>query len=146
MPECTHQDLRKAREAAGLTQWQAAGELGASESTIKRWESGETKPTPEDVWRMEKLYNCRGLWHRWMRSNHDSYREHYPEEAPNLALPVAVLNARHQLADVLAMQDLIERDALDGRLDDEAGKRKYVQEIHEAQASLTEVLTQLERR
>lgn len=41
--------LKKARQAAGLTQAQAAELLGVWPQTIRRWESGQTVPPVEPV-------------------------------------------------------------------------------------------------
>ena len=49
MAEFTEKDLRKARESKGLPRWKLGEKIGVSESTIERWESGETVPTPEDI-------------------------------------------------------------------------------------------------
>lgn len=138
MAEITEKELRKAREAAKMTRWQAGDALGVSESTVERWETGEVKPSPEDVGRMEKAYRAPGLWYGWMYSNHDSFREHFPPAMPLGIVPVAVMNVRHQLSDVLAMQDEVERDALDGKLDDERLRENYKRELDEAMAAIQE--------
>lgn len=39
----TPQELREARERAGLTLARLAGILGVSHRTVKRWENGETR-------------------------------------------------------------------------------------------------------
>lgn len=135
MAECTNIDLRRAREAAKLARWQAAQQTGVSEETLRRWETGETRPEPDDVWNLERIYGCCGLWHRWMRSAYDSYRENWPETR-SLDLPLAIVNVRHQLQDVLSMQDAMERDAMDGVIDDMARGSMYLQEMEELQAAL----------
>lgn len=48
--------LKELRNEDGLTQKQAASELGVSHDTIKRWESGETYPTVPDILKLCKLY------------------------------------------------------------------------------------------
>jgi transcriptional regulator with XRE-family HTH domain len=51
------QRLRQAREAANLTQAQAAQQIGRSRSLICAWETDKNKPTKDDVRAMEQLYN-----------------------------------------------------------------------------------------
>lgn len=144
MAEFTNIDLRKARDAQKLTRWQAGAAIGVSDSTIERWESGETVPTPEDIDQLEKLYKQPGLWHAWMRSHYDSYRSRYPESL-DVTTALAIVNVRHQLMDVLNMQDRAERDALpDNRLDNDRLKADYIREAKEAVAALAAMLANIE--
>lgn len=143
MAECTIADLINARKAAKMPRWQAAQHMGVSEETVRRWETGETRPEPDDVWAMERTYKANGLWHRWMRSAYDSYRENWPEMVDR-ELPMAVVNVRHQMADVMALQNDVERDAMDGRMDSAALRAHYIKEAKEAQAALAEALRRME--
>lgn len=142
MPEIVGKDLRIARKAANIRCWQAANEMNVSESVIARWETDEVEPNPDQVYQLEKLYKAPGLWHGWMRSHYESYREMYPEN-PNYIAPLAVLNVRHQLADVIALQDDVERDVMDGRLDDPVLKAQYLHELDEAQAAIAKAKEQI---
>lgn len=72
-----------------------------------------------------------------------SFRRHFPQMVTLEMLP-ALVNTRHQLQDVLAINDAMERDALDGKIDDVAVKAKYIKECQEARAALTEAITRLE--
>ena len=47
--------IRKAREAGGLSQEQAAAKAGVVGSTWSRWERGETEPTFEQLGKIAKL-------------------------------------------------------------------------------------------
>lgn len=140
MQRVSKKDLLAARNRAGLSREEAGHELGVSSSTIRDWEdAGKTvKPGPDDVWNMERLYDAPGLWRGWMQSHYDSYRENHPEETVDRSQLAAVVNVRHQLADVLAMSDGMERDAMDGRIDDEQLRRRYLHELEEAEAALVE--------
>lgn len=142
MAECTHKDLRKARESAGYTQWKLANELSVSETTIKRWESGEGQPTPDDVDRIGELANMPDLWHRWMLSNCDSYRKRYMG-VENLALPISVFRTGYALKDLMETQEHIERDVSDGKLDDVQAGRLYRQYMQKAMASMNDTMAQL---
>lgn len=142
MPEIVGKDLRAARKAANIRCWQVAQEMNVSESVIARWETDEVWPDPDQVYQLEKLYNAPGLWHGWMRSHYESYREMYPE-APNYQAPMAVMNVRHQLSDVIALQDAVERDVMDGTLDDPVLKAKYLKELDEAQAAIVKAKEQI---
>ena len=52
-------------------------------------------------------------------------------ELRELALPGSVMNVRYQMMDVLALQDKLERDVLDGRIDDARTCDAYLRELDE---------------
>lgn len=144
MSECTAKDLRSAREAAGLTIWKAAAALNVGETTLRRWEHGEVVPQSADVSRMEQLYRVPGLWHRWMRSNDDAYREHYPAKTIEMVLPAAVTNIRFRMTDMQEMQEAAERDALDGQMDDGQILNHYREQLQQLQSDITNLLEMLD--
>lgn len=49
------EQIRKAREATGLSQEQAAARAGVVGSTWSRWERSETEPTFEQLGKIAKL-------------------------------------------------------------------------------------------
>jgi len=51
--------LKQLRKAVGLTQEEAAKELGVSHDTISRWESGVTQPTAPQIVDICRVYNCK---------------------------------------------------------------------------------------
>lgn len=142
MAEFTNVELRKARDSQGLPRWKVAMEVGVSEDTIERWERGEVTPTPDDVDRLETLYKVPGMWHAWMRSHYDSYRARYPETL-DMTTALSVVNVRHQMADLLVLQDAAERDAMTGSIDNETLLAKYRKEATELLAAITDALTKI---
>lgn len=139
-------DLLFARNSAGLSRAQAAPDLGISEGTLRDWEDLKVKtiPGPDDVWAMEKLYGAKGLWFRWCQSHYDSFRENFPGEMNDFGIAMALVNVRHQMADIQALQDAIERDSMDGRIDDQAAKNRYCREIDDLIAALAKAKSVLE--
>lgn len=137
MTRCDEKDLRKARESAGMTRLEASEKLGVSDGTLKRWEFGEVKPSPEDVSRMEAVYNTPGLWYRWMWSNHDSFRDHLPA-LPEIdqSLLSQAIGLRYEMEDVQKVQSAVERDRLDGRIDDQRTHAIYGKETDDLLAVL----------
>ena len=142
MAEYTEKDLRKAREARNLSRWKLGELLGVSESTVERWETGETKPTPEDVDRLGEALSDSLMWHKWMLSNCESYRKRYIG-CEDLALLGSVVRNRYALNGVTEMQDAIERDVMDGRLDDKALGDRYTLAIRAAIAALGDTLARI---
>lgn len=111
-----------------------------SEDTLKRWEDPESNSIPlsADVSRMERVYHAPGLWYSWMYSNDEGFRDHFPAVGVDHSQALAIVNVRHQIADVLALQDLIERDAMDGRMDDAAACKAYLSELDDMQAAIAQ--------
>ncbi len=135
--------IKNARKAAGMTRPQVYQVTAISESVLERWERGETIPDLESLDKLELLYRSPGLWQECLMLYYPSFRRHYPEIVKLDTLP-ALVNNRHQLQDVLALNDAMERDAMDGKIDDAVVKARYLKECHEARAALTEAITKLE--
>ena len=47
--------IRELRAKLGLTQEQFAAKVGVTFSTVNRWESGRSTPSPLAMWRIEEL-------------------------------------------------------------------------------------------
>ena len=143
MSECTNIDLENARLRQKIPRWKMAGILGVSESTIARWENGEMQPEPDDVDRFAYAVMDQTLWHRWMLSHYDSYRRRYIG-ADNYSLPIMAMKLRHEMDDVRSLQDALERDSIDGFVDDKQLLEQSVNELKQliqAGADLLQRLT-----
>lgn len=140
MTEFGGNELRKARENAGIRQWQIASEIGVCEALVGRWERGEAFPSPDDVDRLEIAYKAPGLWHKWMLSNCDSYRRHY-RGVDETTTAGSVLRGRFAIEDVMG-RDVSE----DGRIDNPINRDKYEEVLRKAIACLTDTLAQIEKR
>ncbi len=136
-------ELKKARISAKLPVVAVAQRCYTSERTIARWEDGECD-SPDDVDRYAEAVGDPGLWDRWMRLTYDSYGRRFPEEGVNRELALAIVDSRHQMEDVLALTDKVERDAMDGRIDDPELRDRYRKEALEAFTALKNVLERLE--
>lgn len=145
MAEITGKELAAARKAAGLHQYQAAYQLHVSEDVLGAWERCERTPDPDIVSDMEMLYKSPGLWHRWMRYQYKSYRDRYPEAVQDHSLALSLIAARHQMQDVALLQDAIERDAMDGKIDNHVQAQRYGKEIAEAIVALQNMLALLQK-
>lgn len=132
-----HVLLREARDSVNLTRDQLAFHVGVSRETIHRWESGKNQPTPDDVDRIGEVVKDRTLWHRWMLESEPSYAKRYTG-AECLMLPISVMRVRHALADVLEYQEAMERDAMDGKLDDKQLTAAYGDCLRAAIAKLSD--------
>ena len=144
MADITNKELQTAREAAGLYQYQVAHLKHVSEDVISRWERGETKPDPDQVDALEKLYNAPGLWYGWMRFQYKSFRDRYPDDPGNAALALSMVNAQYEVRDMVQKQEEVIRDALDGKIDNEKAFAEYIKEAKEAHAALGVMLARAE--
>lgn len=51
--------IRELRTSHGLTQEQFAAKVGVTFSTVNRWESGKSKPSPLALRQIEELMECK---------------------------------------------------------------------------------------
>jgi hypothetical protein len=79
-----------------------------------------------------------------MRMTFDSYVKRFPA-AQNYELTVAVMRCRYEMQDVLDLQSGVERDVIDGKIDDPQLKLDYMQQIDEAIEALRNVRERLEQ-
>ena len=141
--------LATARNAVGLYQYQAAQLLSKdeiiSEDAISNWECNRSMPDPEQVAAMEHLYESPGLWDRWMRMQWPSYRERIPENPDIASAGLAVINAGYQISDVTNLTEALGRDLMDGKVDDQALKERYIAEAEEAASALNAAVAKLRK-
>ena len=136
MAEFTNIDLRIARDSRKWPRWKLAGEIGVSEDTLERWENGEQLPHPDDVGRIERVLEIPGIWHKWMMSHYDSYRDRHGEALGVDNLTAVIVQMRHEINDVMPLFTEIERDAIDGKIDAPEKWTKFKKETREAVASM----------
>lgn len=144
MADVTGRELKAAREASGLYQYQAAHQMGVSEDVLGRWERGDVAPGPDDVDRLEKLYKAPGLWYGWMRYQYRSFRERFPEDPETAALALAMVTAQYELEDVQALQAAAIKDALDGKIDNPKAFAAYIDKVKRAHTTLGLMLAKAE--
>lgn len=143
MAEFTHTDLRSVRESRKMKRWELANEVGVSEDTIRRWESGETRPEPDDVGNIERALKMPGIWHRWMMSHYDSYRERHGDISDVEHITAQIVRMRHEMQDVMSLFDKVERDSLDGKLDNPGLRKQFKKEVIEAVAAMQQTVDRL---
>jgi transcriptional regulator with XRE-family HTH domain len=144
--EYTNLELKKDREARKMKRWEVAKICGVSESTIERWEKGDAVPDPDDVYNFAKAIGMMWIWYNWMRSHYDSFREWFPEllEASKFdSLIQSVVRVKHEISDLMPLYDRIERDSLDGRIDDREAWLTYKKELTEAIAVMKSLLERI---
>lgn len=146
MSECTNIELRSVRDAAGLSREELGRRIGVSDSTIQRWEEAKSKPHPDDVLAIAKETGAGvDLWWAWMRTNYASFREVLPPKPIVSGILASVVNAKHQLSDILPLLDHAERDSIDGVIDNRPQAARTAREAREAAAALLDMAERLEK-
>lgn len=79
---------------------------------------------------MENVYHEPGLWHSWMYSNDEGFRDHIPPLGV-FDLQGAVLAFYTEHADIIPHLAGLLRDAVDGRIDDRDKARALYAELTE---------------
>lgn len=137
MSETAQEILKSARQAHGLTQIQLAMMLYTSVDQVRRMERGEIIPEMSDVDLMEEKLPEPGLFRRWARAQYPEIVKHFgAADNRDLGLIGAVVNVKLQMADVMKLQDRVERDAVDGRIDDPLLRETYERELQEAREAI----------
>lgn len=135
--ETAQQILKAARVKAGLTQIQVAAMLSVSVDQVKRMEYGTWIPEMSDVDLLEEQLHEPGLFRRWARAQFPEISKHFgASDGRDYGLLGAIVNTKHQMNDVLALHEKVERDALDGRIDDPILREKYEKELQDARQAI----------
>lgn len=144
MAEFTIIDLRKAREARKMTRWQLGNAIGVSDDTIARWEDprNPAMPSYEDIDRIGEVLEHETMWYLWMLTYCDSYRKRYID-VPDYSLPISINRVRHVITDIMQLQDQVERDAMDGKIDDRQLSGMYEELLKMLVASASQVREKL---
>lgn len=154
MPEYTHKELAADRIASGKPQWKVAAEIGQSETTIKRWETGKwlTKdcrmPHPDDILLYLKAIGKPERWRDWMRSHYDSCREMLPPTLPLNDLLYAVDHSESEVNDFANLFSDVRQSIFSGvigKIDCLELKMRFLKEAKEAQAAIATLVVQLEK-
>lgn len=145
MAVITNVDLRKARDERDLTREQLATMVHVSASTIENWERGISTPSPDDVDNIARALDNTTLWSDWMMSRYTSYARRHQHARP-FDLPMAVHVVRHEIGDVIALQEQAERELLDGTFDNPRLKERYIIELKEAIAAASYILELLDKK
>lgn len=143
MAEFTHIELRAARESRKIPRWKLAEEVGTSEDTIERWETGKQLPGPDDIGNIERILKEPGLWHKWMLSHYDSYRERYTDVPDVGHMTAEVVRMRHEILDLMPLFDGIERDTLNGEFNEPELWRMFKKESLEAMAAIQQTVDRI---
>lgn len=117
-----------------------------SADTVSNWECNRAMPDPEQVAAMEELYECPGLWFKWIRLQWPSARERIPENPQTNSTLAAVVNTKHRIADIMPLLERAERDSIDGVIDDRVNARRTATGARETAAAMLDMAEQLEQK
>lgn len=110
-------DLKKWREAQGISAADLAELVNCDTSTIHRYEAGKIKMNPDVMYQICETLGDIDRWCDWMRTEYPiSYARVHPE-TPKYSLPGAMMTMFAEVSDLMDMQREALRDAADGKLD-----------------------------
>lgn len=124
-------DLKKWREAQGISAADLAERISCDTTTIYRYESGKLKPNPDVMFEICEALGDVDKWTNWMRTEFPcSYGRMHPETAP-YSLAGALMSMYAEMSDVMDIEIDAMRDGSDGRIDDPALARRILKEVTE---------------
>lgn len=124
-------DLKKWREAQGISAADLAERISCDTTTIYRYESGKLKPSPDVMFEICEALGDVDRWTTWMRTEFPtSYGRMHPETSL-YPLCGALMSMFTEIDDVMALERQILKDAADGRIDCQELAEKLQQEVTE---------------
>ena len=137
-------DLKKWREARGMSAADLAEVVNCDTSTIHRYESGKIKPDPNVMMQICEALGDIDRWGDWMRTEYPiSYAKMHPE-TPKLNLQGTAMAWFAQMEDIRDMERAIMKDIADGRIDDPVLAMNLREEATKALAQNQRLLNLLE--
>lgn len=143
MATFTGKDLRRWREAQGITAADLAERISCDTTTIYRYESGKIKPNPDVMYEICVELGDPDRWTVWMRTEFPaSYGRMHPETA-SFDIAGALMSMYAEMDDVLQAQKAAMKDGADGHIDDAQLKTDLLREVTEMVQSAQRVRTLL---
>lgn len=113
-------DLKKWREAQGMSAADLAERISCDSTTIYRYESGKIKPNPDVMYEICQALGDVSKWYDWMRTEYPmSYGRVHPVQ-PRYDLKGAIMSLYGVVSEIQDIGAAVMRDGADGHLDDKA--------------------------
>lgn len=141
---CT--DLRKWREAQGISAADLAERISCTTETLYRYESGKIKPNPDVMWQICDVLGDTDVWTNWMRTE---YPASYGRKHPPIAttdMKTALMNVFTEIEEAAELRKAAIKDGADGTIDDDLLKKSIEKEFTEMIQAAQRVLTLLKGR
>jgi len=124
-------DLKKWREAQGMSAADLAELVNCDTSTIHRYETGKLKPNPDVMYMICEALGDVDRWTTWMRTEYPiSYGRVHPETC-HFDLPGALMTLYAEIGDTLDLEREALKDGADGLIDDQALLDRIINEATE---------------
>ena len=136
-------DLKKWREAQGISAADLAERISCDTTTVYRYESGKLKPNPDVMYEICAALGDPDKWTTWMRTEYPtSYGRIHPETS-SLNLQGALMKMYAEIEDVLSMRSKVLKDGADGKIDDPELMETIEEQVTETIRSAQRVRTLL---
>lgn len=127
----TGRDVKKWREAQGISAADLAERISCDVTTIYRYESGKLKPNPDVMFEICETLGDVDCWTTWMRTEFPaSYGRVHPETA-GYQLQGALMTMFAEINDVVALEQECLRDGADGKIENAELANKIRKEVTE---------------
>ena len=124
-------DLKKWREAQGISAADLAERISCDTTTIYRYENGKLKPNPDIMFEICEALGDVDRWTTWMRTEYPrSYGRIHPETS-SFNLSGALMSMFAEIQDVLDIEREALRDGSDGRINDPELAARIQKEVTE---------------
>lgn len=124
-------ELKKWREAQGVSAADLAERISCDTTTIYRYESGKLKPNPDVMFQICETLGDPDRWTTWMRTEYPmSYGRMHPATI-DYTLPGALMSMFAEIADVTEIQRELLRDGADGMIDNQELAERLKKEVTE---------------
>lgn len=132
-------DLKKWREAQGMSAADLAEVVNCDTSTIHRYEAGKLKMNPDTAYMICEALGDVDRWTTWMRTEYPiSYGRVHPETC-HYDLPGALMTMYAEIGDALDIEREALKDCADGKIDDQALRDRLIKETTELIQSVQRV-------
>lgn len=137
-------DLKKWREAQGISAADLAERISCDTTTIYRYENGKLKPNPDIMFEICEALGDIDRWTTWMRTEYPrSYGRIHPETF-SFNLSGALMSMFAEIQDVLDIEREALRDGSDGRINNPELAARIQKEVTEMIQSAQRVKSLIE--
>ena len=124
-------DMKRWRDAQGVSAPDLAERISCDVTTIYRYESGKLKPNPDVMFEICSALGDEDRWSDWMRTEYpSSYGRMHPETC-HYHTPGALMKLFAELDDVKDLEREALRDGADGIIDDPVTREQLKKEVTE---------------
>lgn len=122
-------DLKRWREAQGMSAADLAERISVDVSTLYRYENGKIKPDPDVMYQICYEMGDVRKWQIWMATEFPkSYGRMHPEPLLH-TLEGSILALYAEIQDLAELQQRVRKDGADGKIDSFSLREQFLKEV-----------------